>query len=219
MTRRAIIGGVVALTMLALGTLVTLATLSGTGKTSSDAGPLRLSSGPYRGSEPPQGISMPRFSLRDDAGRVLDSRDLRGKVVLLTFLDSHCTDACPIIAAQIAQTLSRLTRAERGQVEAVAISSDPVTDTPAAVHAFLAKQHALGKLRYLGAGQPLRRLEPVWRAFKILASAETGQHTLHSAPLRIYDRKEFWVSTLHAGADLTPTNLAHDVRTALARSR
>lgn len=219
MTRRAIIVGVVAITTLALGSLVTLAALMGTGKPSSDAGTLRLSSGPYRGSEPPRGIPMPKFSLRDDAGTVIDSRDLRGKVVLLTFLDSHCTDACPIIASQIAQTLSHLTRAERGQVEAVAISSDPVTDTPAAVHRFLAKQHATGDLHYLGAGQPLRRLKPVWRAFQILASAETGQHTLHSAPLRIYDRNGIWVSTLHAGADLTPTNLTHDARTALARSR
>ena len=131
---------------------------------------------------------MPVFSLRDDAGRLLDSRDLRGKVVLLTFLDSHCAESCPIIAAQIAQTLAHLTNTERPQVEAVAISADPKTDTPAAVRSFLAKQHALGTLRYLGAGQPLRRLEPIWRAFQILASAETGQHTLHSAPLRIYDR-------------------------------
>ena len=219
MMRRWIIGGVVALTTLALGTLFTIAVLSGTRTTASNVGALRPSSGPYRGSEPPQGIPMPKFSLRDEAGRVLDSRELRGKVVLLTFLDSRCTDACPIIASQIAQTLSHLTRAERSQVEAVAISSDPVTDTPAAVHTFLAKQHAVGNLHYLGAGQPLRRLKPVWRAFQILASAETGQHTLHSAPLRIYDRNGIWVTTLHAGADLTPTNLTHDARTALARSR
>jgi len=162
---------------------------------------------------------MPEFTLRDNFGTTLDSRNLRGKVVILTFLDSHCTDACPIIASQIARTLPRLTPSERRQVEAVAISSDPVTDTPAAVHSFLAKQHALGKLRYLGASQPIRRLKTIWRAFDILASAETGQHTLHSAPVRIYDRAGIWVSTLHAGADLDTANLAHDVRTALARSR
>jgi protein SCO1/2 len=159
---------------------------------------------------------MPEFALRDNFGTTLDSRHLRGKVVVLTFLDSHCTDACPIIASQIAQTLPRLTPAERRQVEAVAISSDPEADTPSAVHSFLAKQHA-GKLRYLGAGQPIRRLKTVWRAFEILASAETGQHTLHSAPVRIYDRTGIWVSTLHAGADLSTANLAHDVRTALSR--
>lgn len=50
---------------------------------------------------------------------------------------------------------------------------------------------------------------------KILPSLDTGQNTLHSAPLRLYDRKGVWVSTLHAGADLAQCNLLHDIRHAL----
>lgn len=38
---------------------------------------------------------------------------------------------------------------------------------------------------------------------------------MHSAPVRIYDRDGLWVSTLHARADLTPENLAHDIEAAL----
>lgn len=214
MKRPAIAVGVLAL---ALGPLLALVLLTGRGGSAQPAAD-RPPAGPYRGSEPPARVPMPEFSLRDDTGRMLDSRDLRGKVVILTFLDSHCTDACPIIASQIARTLTRFTQTERRQLEAVGISTDPETDTPAAVRSFLAKQHALGKLRYLGGGQPLRRLKTIWRAFEILASAETGQHTLHSAPVRIYDRAGVWVATLHAGADLNTANLAHDVRTALSRS-
>jgi protein SCO1/2 len=157
---------------------------------------------------------MPDFALRDQSGRTLDSRTLAGKTVALTFLDSHCTEACPIIAGQIAKTLSRLTAAERRNVEAVAISTDPSNDTPTSVRSFLRKQHALRALRYLGAGQPLARLRRVWRAFKILASAETGQHTLHSAPVRIYDRRGIWVSSLHPGVDLNVANLRHDLAVA-----
>lgn len=158
---------------------------------------------------------MPDFALRDQWGQTLDSRSLAGKAVVLTFLDSHCTEACPIIAGQIAETFSRLTAAERHNVEAVAISTDPAHDTPSSVRAFLRKQHALHALRYLGAGETLARLRRVWRAFEILASAETGQPTLHSAPVRIYDPRGIWVSTLHPGVDLTPKNLAHDAREAL----
>jgi len=205
-------------TLLLLGPILALAVLSGRGSSSPPVAANATSAGPYRGSEPPGRISMPEFTLRDNFETKLDSRNLRGKVVILTFLDSHCTAACPIIASQIAQTLRRLTPAQRRQVEAVAISSDPVTDTPAAVRSFLAKQQALGKLRYLGASEPVGHLKTIWRAFDILASAETGQHTVHSAPVRIYDRAGIWVSTLHAGADLSITNLSHDVRTALSRS-
>lgn len=35
---------------------------------------------------------------------------------------------------------------------------------------------------------------------------------------RIFDRQGTWVTTLHPGADLTPANLAHDVRVALRGS-
>lgn len=216
MRRPVFVLGLLALLLAALLALLVIRTGRGGAPGAPMDGP--ATAGPYRGSEPPARISLPQFALRDDAGRLLDTRELRGRVVVLTFLDSHCTDACPIIASQIARTLPRLRQAERRQVEAVAISTDPVTDTPAAVRTFLVRQHARGKLRYLGAGQPLRRLKTIWRAFEILASAESGQANLHSAPVRIYDRGGIWVSTLHAGADLTRANLAHDVRTALARS-
>jgi hypothetical protein len=33
--------------------------------------------------------------------------------------------------------------------------------------------------------------------------------------VRIFDRRGIWVSTLHAGIDLTPANLVHDIRAAL----
>jgi copper oxidase (laccase) domain-containing protein len=37
---------------------------------------------------------------------------------------------------------------------------------------------------------------------------------VHSAPVRIYDRRGRWVSTLHAGVESTATNLVHDLRQA-----
>jgi hypothetical protein len=55
----------------------------------------------------------------------------------------------------------------------------------------------------------------VWNEFQVLSSLESGHDTLHSAPVRIYDRRGMWVATLHAGADLTEANLAHDIRVAL----
>lgn len=173
--------------------------------------------GLYRGSEPPGGIELPRFVLHDERGELVDSRDLRGKVVLVTFLDSQCTESCPLIASEVARTLDGLSAAERRQLEAVAISTDPAEDTRPAVRSFLRRRRALGRLRYLGGGEPLSRLRGIWRAFQILPSVETGKDALHSAPVRLYDRDGFWVATLHPGADLTIANLAHDLRLALRR--
>jgi cytochrome oxidase Cu insertion factor (SCO1/SenC/PrrC family) len=170
--------------------------------------------GPYRGSEPPARIELVDFVLRDYDGGVVRSASLREKVVLLTFLDSQCTEACPIIASQIARALGLLTAGERRRVFAVAISTDPEEDTPANVRAFLRRNRAHGKLHYVGGGEPESRLRPIWKRFKILSSLESGEDTLHSAPVRIYDGG-VWVATLHAGVDLAPANLAHDIRVAL----
>jgi len=101
--------------------------------------------------------------------------------------------------------------------EVVAISTDPAEDTEVSVRRFLARNRALGSLQYLGGGQPERELRSVWKSFYVLSSLESGQDTLHSAPVRIYDRSGTWVATLHAGADLSEANLLHDIRVALKR--
>jgi protein SCO1/2 len=169
--------------------------------------------GAYRGSEPPGTNRLPDFSLRNYDGRVVRAADLKGKVVLITFLDSQCTETCPILAAQIGQGIDRLSVRERQEVVAVAISTDPAEDTAASVRAFLSKQGAIGKLLFLvGAEDEMRTL---WKRFMILSSLESGDDTLHSAPLRIYDRELVWAATLHAGADLSTENLVHDIRVAL----
>jgi cytochrome oxidase Cu insertion factor (SCO1/SenC/PrrC family) len=169
---------------------------------------------PYKGSEPPARIELVDFALRDYNGAVVRSSSLREKVVLLTFLDSQCTESCPVIASQIARAFDLLSAAERRRVFALAISTDPKEDTAASVRTFLRRNRALGKLHYVGGGEPESKLRPIWKRFHILSSLESGKDTLHSAPVRIYDGG-LWVATLHAGVDLTPVNLAHDIRVAL----
>ncbi len=173
--------------------------------------------GPYRGSEPPAGIHAPDFTLRDSLAGVVTMRSLRGSVVLVTFLDTKCREKCPIIASQIAAALPLLPPSARRQVVALAISVDPRVDSPASVRRFLRRRHAVGKLDFLLGS--VRELRPVWNAFYIVPAADTGNADIHSADARIFDRRGIWVTTFHPGVDLTPRNLAHDLMTALKRSR
>jgi cytochrome oxidase Cu insertion factor (SCO1/SenC/PrrC family) len=174
----------------------------------------RTGDGPYRGSEPPQGIELVGFVLRNYDGTVVRSSALREKVVVLTFLDSQCTESCPVIASQIGRAFELLSTTEGDRVIAMAVSTDPKEDTAASVRAFLRRNRALGTLHYVGAGESEAKLRSVWKRFNILSSLESGEDTLHSAPVRIYDRG-VWVTTLHPGVDLTPENLLHDIRVAL----
>lgn len=165
----------------------------------------------YRGSRPAAALTLPAFSLEDDEGREVRSAELRGKALAVTFLDVRCTEACPIIAAQIGQAVRAL-GGDRGQVEALAFSVDPVRDTPAGIDAFLRRYRAKGALRYLDG--TVAELRPVWTGFSVVAAHDTGESNMHSAPVRVYDVDGRWRSTLHPGVDLTPANLAHDLRLA-----
>ena len=50
----------------------------------------------------------PAFALIDQDGRTITSAQLRGKVVLLTFLDPVCDSECPLVANQLATADRRL---------------------------------------------------------------------------------------------------------------
>ena len=165
-----------------------------------------------RGSQPATALTLPVFSLEDDEGQEVRSAELRGKAVAVTFLDVQCTEACPIIAAQVGQAMRALGD-DRSRVEALAISVDPVRDTAAGIDAFLRRHRAKGELRYLDG--TVAELRPVWTGFSVLSAHDTGKSNMHSAPVRVYDAEGRWRSTLNAGVDLTPANLAHDLRLAL----
>ena len=172
--------------------------------------------GPYRGSRPPDGIRAPNFTLRDYRGKTVRMASLRGRIVLTTFVDSACHEACPIILARLARGLRLLDPHTRRSVTALAITVNPPVDTPAHVRRFLRQRGALGQIDYLLGS--VRQLRPVWKAYGILPAIDTGNADIHSADVRVFDRNGEWVSTLHTAVDLTPANVAHDITTALRQS-
>ncbi len=171
---------------------------------------------PYRGSKPPPGVRAPDFALRSYRGQLVRMRALRGKVVLVTFIDTKCTDKCPIIATQVAAGLRLLPASARRQVAALALTVDPRVDSPRRARRFLAQRHATSIDFLLGT---IKQLHPIWKAFYVVAAPETGSANIHSADARIFDLRGIWVSTLRPGVDLTPSNVGHDLLTALKRSR
>jgi protein SCO1/2 len=74
---------------------------------------------------------MPAFELVDQAGALVKSETLRGRVLVVSFVFTTCAEACPLITAQLARTQSRV-RTEQldGRVRFVSITLDPATDRP-----------------------------------------------------------------------------------------
>jgi protein SCO1 len=112
----------------------------------------------------------PAVDLPDQSGRMTSLAALRGHVVLLTFLDSRCTNLCPIEGAQLAQVQRSLPAARRPVL--VVVSVNPA-DTHASVARFVRQAGWTAPWRWLLGSRAT--LAPVWRAYHIGVRLSHGQ--------------------------------------------
>jgi protein SCO1/2 len=82
----------------------------------------------------------PDFALTDQDGKALDSADLRGKVVLVSFVFTTCNGTCPATTHRmctVADALHEQGLLKGGRVQLVSITLDPDRDTPAALRRYM----------------------------------------------------------------------------------
>jgi cytochrome oxidase Cu insertion factor (SCO1/SenC/PrrC family) len=128
----------------------------------------------------------PPFALRDQTGTLVSLHALRGRPVLLTFLDSQCTSECPIAGRELGSILRRLPASRRPAL--VVISVDPRGDTPAAVRHALAKWKLDGPWTVHWLNAPTRAtLARVWKSFDVVVQPATND-IMHSLALYLIDR-------------------------------
>ncbi len=76
------------------------------------------------------------FTLTDDRGEPWSWRQVRGKVVIVTFGYTACPDVCPLTLNVVAQTLRQLGTAAAG-VQPIFISVDGKRDRPEILHRYV----------------------------------------------------------------------------------
>jgi protein SCO1/2 len=156
----------------------------------------------FQGSIMPKGVRAPDFDLRDQDGKPVSMRSLRGRPVAVTFLYTHCRDTCPAQAQTLRGALDLLGH----DVPALAVAVDPPRDTPQSARAFLSKQSALGRIDFvLGSRAQLSRL---WKGFAIQPQSVT---TEHQSRFTLVDKRGFQ-RIGYPGSQATPEALAHDLR-------
>jgi protein SCO1/2 len=167
----------------------------------------------FRGAAVPADTPAADFALRDERGAVVRLSAQRGRLLLLAFLYTRCTDVCPLVA----QRLDRAVRSLGSRASAVrilAISVDPAGDTPAAARRYI-RRHRLGPEFHWLVGTR-QRLAPVWQGYNILVEPNSEEKIAHSAPVLLLDRRgtprTFYPSTVASAA------VAHDLRLLLHSS-
>ncbi len=151
----------------------------------------------------------PDFQLTDQNGKTVALSDLRGRVVVLTFLYTHCPDVCPLIADHLRLANEQLGSVS-GKVAFVAISVDPEHDTPAAIQIFDGQHRLNGMLLYLNG--PREQLQRVWADYYVASqvTADDPEGIAHSTRVILIDKSG--KQRVNLASDFEPGDLVYDIR-------
>lgn len=157
-------------------TIILLAAFVGTGCSALNAGDSELEKSP--GVEHPETagfrvitreeIDPPvpafEFSLTDQSGETINLVDMRGSVVMITFLYTHCPEACPLVAANFRNVQDQLSAAiDKKELIQVLVTTDPERDTPERLKRY---SQALGGRWYFLTGN-MQDVQEVWDGYEI----------------------------------------------------
>ena len=176
----------------------------------------------------------PLFTLSDQFGEPIGLSGLAGKVVVLTFLYTHCPDICPLTAETLLRA-HKLLEHQAEEVEFVAVTVDPQRDTIRRVYEYSEQKGMLHRWHYLIGTQ--EELKSIWRAYwldprkddqslqhddggepstsdgsKAYAGTETPAYLIgHTAPVFLIDRRGYR-RVLFTDLPTDPLPLVRDVR-------
>jgi len=111
-------------------------------------------------------LPAPGFSLTDQDGHTVSLASLRGKVVLMTFLDPVCTTDCPIIGQEFKQT-GQLLGAQDKNVELVAVVANQIYRSTLYTRAFDQQEGLATVPNWLYLTGSLSQLSAVWEHYGV----------------------------------------------------
>ena len=159
---------------------------------------------PFKGAMRPSAPAAD-FALRDQDGDLVQLSALRGKVVVLTPLYTHCQETCPLTAQQVRGALDDLSGDDRKAVRALALSVDPANDDAESARRFLVERRVNGYLDFLLGSRS--ELQPVWRDYGFAPQTKEREHNSYVVLLDKRGRQRVGFPVDH----LTPEDLAHDI--------
>jgi protein SCO1 len=151
----------------------------------------------------------PALDLRDYLGQRVNIANLRGKALLVTFLYTHCTTDCPLIASDLHTALTLMGPKNAAKVQLLAVSVDPRGDNPTDVAHFLAVHQLTGHMLYLlGSAHELGK---TWEAWGVGSERDASNpETINHTALVYGITASGQIATIYS-ASMKPSEVAHDV--------
>jgi protein SCO1 len=158
----------------------------------------------------------PGFALTTQDERRLTLDDLRGKVVVLTFIYTTCTDTCPLLTAKLASLQSRLGADFGRRVFFVSVTVDPERDTPAVLRGYGAAHGVRFDGWALLTGTPAE-IREVTRRYGVFARKTPRGDVDHTFLTSVIDPRGV-LRVQYMGVRFDPGELLADVRGVLAEA-
>ena len=131
--------------------------------------------------------AAPGFAFTDQAGRAMALSDFRSKVVVLEFLDPHCTDICPIVSREFLDAYHDL-GPMAGRVVFAGINVNPYHTRVQDVLTFSTEQRltTIPDWHYFTA--PVPKLHSVWDSYHIYVRApDPSADVIHTSAVYFID--------------------------------
>jgi len=160
----------------------------------------------FKGEEVKPAVPAPEIRMADHNGQMFQLSDKHGQVVLVFFGFTNCVDECPLTLAHLKLALEALGN-DAGRVQVLMVSTDPVRDTPQALHNFMNKFNPA----FLGIPGTVDELSGVWEEYgvTVLDGGET-----HSSFTYVVDKQGNL--RLHFDPEMAPEDIASDLKVILS---
>jgi cytochrome oxidase Cu insertion factor (SCO1/SenC/PrrC family) len=133
------------------------------------------------------GTRAPGFTLTDQRGRTMSLAGLRGKVVVLEFMDPHCTDICPLVSQEFVDAYHDLGPLARKVVFA-AVNVNQYYRSVDAMATYSSEHGLTGIPGWHFFTGPVPALRAVWRAYGIEVEAPNpGADIVHTSAIYVID--------------------------------
>ena len=130
----------------------------------------------------------PAFVLLNQEGNRFDSTTLRGKVVVLNFIFTTCTDVCPLFTANFAQLQRTLKNEHAGNLFLVSITTDPEVDSPKVLKSYAQRYGAdFQNWAFLTGSES--QLKQVWKGFDVRVIKKGRGLVQHTSLTTVIDRQ------------------------------
>lgn len=130
----------------------------------------------------------PVFVLQNQEGNRFDSTILRGKVIVLNFIFTTCTDVCPLFTAHLAELQRALKNESAGNLFLVSITTDPEVDSPKVLKSYAQRYGAdFQNWAFLTGSES--QLKQVWKDFDVRVVKKGRGLVQHTSLTTVIDRQ------------------------------